>query len=241
MRGERRIFATLHELFQDAAHEFVEASQKTAQAKGRYTIVLSGGSTPKSLYSLLAQQEFSTKIPWEQTFVFWGDERHVPPDHPESNYRMAHEAMLSKVPIPPSNIHRIHCENAAEEAADQYERVIRNFVPFDWVFLGMGPDAHTASLFPKTRALQETQRMVVSNWVGKLNTHRVTMTAPVFNSAAQVVFLVTGEDKAAPLKAVLEGPYEPDRLPTQLIDPVQGRLLWLLERSAARLLKTDTR
>ncbi|HJZ13384.1 MAG TPA: 6-phosphogluconolactonase [Acidobacteriota bacterium] len=236
MTGEQRTFATPQELFRDAAHEFVREAQQTVQANGRFTVVLSGGSTPKNLYALLAQQEFATRIPWKQTFVFWGDERHVPPDHPESNYRMAYDAMLSKVPIPPSNIHRIHGEESPAEAADQYEKVIRDFLPFDWVFLGMGPDGHTASLFPGTKALRETQRMVVSNWVGKLNTYRITMTAPVFNSAAHVVCLITGEDKAAPLKAVLEGPYEPDQLPVQLVNPVQGRLLWLIDQSAARLL-----
>ena len=236
MTGEQRTFATPQELFRDAAHEFVREAQQTVQANGRFTVVLSGGSTPKNLYSLLAQQEFATRIPWKQTFVFWGDERHVPPDHPESNYRMAYDAMLSKVPIPPSNIHRIHGEESPAEAADQYEKVIRDFLPFDWVFLGMGPDGHTASLFPGTKALRETQRMVVSNWVGKLNTYRITMTAPVFNSAAHVVCLITGEDKAAALKAVLEGPYEPDQLPVQLVNPVQGRLLWLIDQSAARLL-----
>ena len=236
MKGEQRTFATPQELFRDAAHEFVREAQQTVQANGRFTVVLSGGSTPKNLYALLAQQEFATRIPWKQTFVFWGDERHVPPDHPESNYRMAYDAMLSKVPIPPSNIHRIHGEESPAEAADQYEKVIRDFLPFDWVFLGMGPDGHTASLFPGTKALRETQRMVVSNWVGKLNTYRITMTAPVFNSAAHVVCLITGEDKAAPLKAVLEGPYEPDQLPVQLVNPVQGRLLWLIDQSAARLL-----
>src|SRR3990172_799487 len=217
MKGEQRTFATPQELFRDAAHEFVREAQQTVQANGRFTVVLSGGSTPKNLYALLAQLEFATRIPWKQTFVFWGDERHVPPDHPESNYRMAYDAMLSKVPIPPSNIHRIHGEESPAEAADQYEKVIRDFLPFDWVFLGMGPDGHTASLFPGTKALRETQRMVASNWVGKLNTYRITTTAPVFNSAAHVVCLITGEDKAAPLKAVLEGPYEPDQLPVQLV------------------------
>ena len=236
MKGEQRSFATPQELFRDAAHEFVREAQQTVQANGRFTVVLSGGSTPKKLYALLAQQEFATRIPWKQTFVFWGDERHVPPDHPESNYRMAYDAMLSKVPIPPSNIHRIHGEESPAEGADEYEKVIRDFLPFDWVFLGMGPDGHTASLFPGTKALRETQRMVVSNWVGKLNTYRITTTAPVFNSAAHVVCLITGEDKAAPLKAVLEGPYEPDQLPVQLVNPVQGRLLWLIDQSAARLL-----
>jgi 6-phosphogluconolactonase len=174
---------------------------------------------------------------------FWGDERHVPPEHVDSNFRMADEALLSVAPIPPPNIHRIHGEAAsASDAANEYEDVLREVfelaegqVPrFDLILLGLGPEGHTASLFPGTRALTENRRLVVSNWVGKLFADRVTLTPAVLNNAACVMFIVSGEDKSTALKAILEGPYEPDQLPAQLINPTDGRLVWLLDRAAAQ-------
>jgi 6-phosphogluconolactonase len=179
--------------------------------------------------------------------VFWGDERHVPPDHPDSNYRMANEALLSKVPIPPANVHRIKSEHPdAHQVADDYEQTLQAFfhlaagqLPrFDLILLGLGPEAHTASLFPGTKALHETRRLVVSTWVGKFFTDRITLTPAVLNNAAGVIFLVSGEDKALALKAVLEGHDEPEQLPAQLIRPAHGRLLWLVDRAAAGLLQT---
>jgi 6-phosphogluconolactonase len=161
---------------------------------------------------------------------------------------MSHEAMLSKVPVPAANIHRIKSEYAdAEQAAQEYEQDVRTFFQlpvgqsprFDLVFLGLGPDAHTASLFPGTQALQERQRLVVANWVDKFDTDRITMTAPALNNAALIVFLVSGEEKAIPLKAVLKGRYEPSQLPAQLIQPHHGRLLWLVDQAAAHLLQGD--
>jgi 6-phosphogluconolactonase len=178
--------------------------------------------------------------------VFWGDERHVPPDHPDSNYRMANEVLLSQVPIPPANVHRIKSEHPdARQAADDYEQTLQAFFRlaagqhprFDLIFLGLGPEGHTASLFPGTQALHETHRLVVSTWVGKFFTDRITLTPPVLNNAAGVVFLVSGEDKALALKAVLEGHDEPEQLPAQLIRPAHGRLLWLVDRAAASLLQ----
>jgi 6-phosphogluconolactonase len=186
------------------------------------------------------------QVPWDKMHVFWGDERHVPPDHPDSNYRMAHEAMLSKVPIPQAHVHRIKSENPdAGRAAEDYEQTLLaffhltagQFPRFDVVFLGLGPEAHTASLFPGTKALHETRRLVVLTWVGKFCTDRITLTPPVLNNAAGVVFLVSGEDKALALKAVLEGPDEPEQLPARLIRPAHGRLLWLVDRAAASLLQ----
>jgi 6-phosphogluconolactonase len=230
-----------------AAEQFQLLAHETVQAKGIFTVVLSGGSTPRNLFSILANDSgYSEQIPWEKIHFFWGDERHVPPQDAESNFRMANDAMLSKVPVPQANIHRIPGELPdAGLAADEYEKKLLiffrlsegQFPRFDLAFLGLGPDGHTASLFPGTKALNEQHRLVVSNWVGKFYTDRITMTAPVFNHAANVTFLVGGDDKAAPLKAVLEGNYEPNQLPAQLISPRQGRLLWIVDRSAARLLK----
>jgi 6-phosphogluconolactonase len=183
-------------------------------------------------------------IAWPYVHVFWGDERCVPPVHMDSNYRMANEALLSHVPIPPENVHRIHAELAPLEAAYNYEREFRETfalssdgVPcFDLAFLGMGPDGHTASLFPGTTGVQETKRLVVAHYVEKLTSWRVTLTAKVFSAAAQVAFLVAGADKAATLKDVLEGPLQPDRLPSQLIQPAPENLQWFVDEAAASAL-----
>jgi 6-phosphogluconolactonase len=247
-KPEIQIVANADALYQAAAAEFVHQAGEAVEAKGACTVALSGGSTPKGLYGLLADDPaWRGQVPWDNMHVFWGDERHVPPDHPDSNYRMAYEAMLSKVPIPPANVHRIKSEHPdARQAADDYEQTLQAFfhlaagqLPrFDLIFLGLGPEGHTASLFPGTKALHETSRLVVSTWVGKLFTERITLTPPVLNNAACVIFLVSGGDKALPLKAVLEGPDEPEQLPAQLFRPSHGRLLWLVDRAAARLLQT---
>lgn len=244
-----QIVANADALYRIAAAEVLSSAEAAVREQASFTLVLSGGSTPKSLYSLLADDaSWRARVPWEKTHVFWGDERHVPPDHPDSNYRMAHEAMLSKVPVPAANIHRIKSEyTSAEQAAQDYEHTLRAFFYltagqypcFDLVFLGLGPDAHTASLFPGAQALHEQQRLVVATWVGKFYTERITMTAPVLSNAKRIVFLVSGEEKALPLKAVLEGRAEPSQLPAQLIQPRHGRLLWLVDQAAARLLQAN--
>lgn len=249
MKSEIRIVANADELCRVTAEEFVRQAKEAVQAKGLFTVALSGGSTPKGLYSLLANDiTLRGGTPWDKTHFFWGDERHVPPDHVESNYRMANEAMLTKVPVPPANVHRIKSENPdADKAANEYEQVLCDFFQlsfgqfprFDLMLLGLGPEAHTASLFPGTKALQEYRRSVVSSWIGKFYTDRITMTAPVFNNADCVIFLVSGDEKALPLKAVLEGNYEPEQLPAQLIRPAHGRLLWLVDKASARLLKEN--
>ena len=207
---EIRVLKTTTDLFEAAATEFAAQASAAVRANGRFTVALSGGSTPKTLYSLLATKP---GIPWDKICIFWGDERHVPPDHPESNYRMANEALLSKVSLRPENIFRIHAEEKdAAAAAQQYELTLKDFFHlspgefprFDLIFLGVGPDGHTASLFPGTAALNETKRLVVSNWVAKFNTDRITFTFPVLNAAAYVIFLLSGADKAATLQEVLE-------------------------------------
>jgi len=229
-----------------AASEFLQQAVAAVRAKSLFAVALSGGSTPRTLYSLLASDAYRDRLPWDNIDFFWGDERHVPPDDPDSNYRMAREAMLSKVPVPAANIHRVKAEEGdAAAVAAQYELGLRTFFQtpdgqfprFDLVLLGMGPDGHTASLFPGTAALGERQRLVVANRVEKLDTYRITLTLPVLNNAACVMFLVTGEDKAQVLKEVLEG--EPDRYPSQLVKPVNGRLIWVVEQSAASLLQTN--
>ena len=186
------------------------------------------------------------RVPWEKLHFFWGDERHVPPENPESNYKAAYTLLLSRVPVPMDHIHRIHGELAdAGEAARQYEDELRSFFDpdraelpvFDLIHLGLGADGHTASLFPGTEALAETERWVAANWVSKFSAYRITLTAAVINQTAGVVFLVSGADKAATLKAVLGGPYMPEQLPAQSIHPGSGDLTWLLDRNAAQELE----
>jgi 6-phosphogluconolactonase len=197
-------------------------------------------------YSLLANEaSLKVQMPWERTHFFWGDERHVPPDHSDSNYRIAYEAMFSKAPVPAANVHRIKSElEDARQAAAEYEQTLRDFFElgtgqlprFDLVLLGMGPDGHTASVFPGTEALSERRRLVVANRVEKFDSYRITLTLPVLNNAACVMFLVSGAEKAATLRAVLEGDNGPEPYPAQLVQPTNGRLIWLVSREAARLL-----
>jgi 6-phosphogluconolactonase len=248
-RGDLRVVPDAASLFHAAAREFAGAAAASIESKGSFSVALSGGSTPRGLFAVLAGDAFRGQVCWEKVFFFWGDERHVAPDHPDSNYRMAREALLAHLTLRDDQVSRIHGENRdATAAASEYESTVRRFFglgenefpPFDLVLLGMGPDGHTASLFPGTTALLEQRRVVVSNWVGKFNAHRITMTAPAINAAARVLFLVSGEDKAPALAAVLEGPREVSQLPAQLIQPRDGSLLWLADRAAAHLLRTDT-
>ncbi|MGD2099091.1 MAG: 6-phosphogluconolactonase [Desulfobacterales bacterium] len=238
-----QIVADAESMCRAAAETLVKHIYRILQTNDVYSIALSGGSTPRRLYALLADDpELDRRIPWERIHFFWGDERHVPPEHPDSNYRMAFEAMLSHAPIPPANIHRIRAENPdAGEAAEDYVRDIRQFfgitngkMPrFNSVLLGMGSDGHTASLFPDSPALREQKCMVVANWVEKFNSYRITLTVPVLNNADLILFLVSGDEKAEALKTVLEGAAAPDRYPAQLIQPSRGQLMWFLDRPAA--------
>jgi 6-phosphogluconolactonase len=236
-----RRLTTPQDLFQAAADEVLHAATDAVAQRGSFTIALSGGSTPKNLYTLIAANS-SPSLPWEKVFFFWGDERHVPPEDPDSNYRMAQETILSKIPIPPANIFRIPGENPdASAAAEAYEQTLRKFFAvapgefprFDLILLGMGPDGHTASLFPETAALQEKSRLVVANWVEKMKTSRITLTLPVLNAARRVAFLVSGADKAAVLHEVLEGNAPGEKYPSKLVRPSQGKLIWFVDRAAA--------
>ena len=242
---EIRTLATPQELFAAAAEEVVQAAKEAVAQRGRFTVALSGGSTPKGLNTLLATNARSA-LPWDRMFFFWGDERHVPPTDPESNYRMAEETLLSKIPVAPANVFRIPAENPdAAAVAEAYEKTLRKFFVvqpgefprFDLILLGMGPDGHTASLFPGTAALQEKSRLVVANWVEKFKTDRITLTLPVLNAARCVAFLVSGTDKAPALHEVLEGNASAEQYPSKLVCPTDGRLIWLVDRAAASELK----
>lgn len=239
-------FADPESLAQAAAAQFVRLAENAIAVRGRFTVALSGGSTPKRLYQLLATPEWRYKVTWKKVHLFWGDERHAPPDHPDSNYRMVRESLIDRVSILAANVHRISAEDPnADLAARQYEQKLRLFFElatnelpqFDVVFLGMGPDGHTASLFPGTEAVFEQKRLVVSQWIEKFKTDRITLTPPAINNAMDVIFFVTGAEKAVTLKSVLEGAYQPDRLPSQIIHPTQGKVLWMVDRAASHLLE----
>jgi len=246
---EIQVFATTQELFQAAADQFARVATQAVESYGRFTVALSGGSTPRSLFSLLAAR-YQSAVPWGKTFFFWGDERHVPPDDAESNYRMARETLLSKIPIGPDNVYRMRAEDPdAARAAEQYEQDLRQFFAlkpgefpcFDLIMLGMGPDGHTASLFPGTAALQEKSRLVVANWVPKFNTYRLTMTLPVLNNGRTVSFLVVGADKAEAMQQVMEGSTPGEQYPSKLIAPIRGTLMWMMDKAAAGKLKATAR
>ena len=247
---EVQIFPEAGALTRRAAEEFLKSVADAVAQKGSFTVALAGGSTPKALYSQLADEPLRSQIPWEKLHFFFGDERHAPPDGAESNFRMANEALFSKGAIKPEQITRIKGEYAdTEKAALEYEQALRAYFKlkvgeyprFDLVLLGMGEEGHTLSLFPGTKALHATDRIVVRNWVGKLYTERITLTATAANHASHVIFMVTRADKAPALKAVLEGPYEPEQLPAQLIQPASGKLLWLVDQAAGSMLETGIR
>jgi 6-phosphogluconolactonase len=230
-----------------AAEEFAARIEAAVGARGVAFVALSGGSTPRGLNMLMADEAepFRARVPWARLNVFWGDERTVGPDHTDSNYRMAYDTLLGRVPIPPAHIHRIAGEDPdPSQAAERYARELREVFAahgrleagwprFDLVILGMGPDGHTASLFPGTDAVHETDRAVVAPWVPKLHAHRITMTPPVLNRADGVLFLVTGSDKAEALAAVLEGPYQPDVYPSQIVRPTATPAIFLVDHAAA--------
>jgi len=227
-----------------AAQEFHRLAEAGIKERGRFSVALSGGNTPRAVYSLLAAEH--KDLPWDRIHVFFGDERGVPPNHPDSNFRMASESLLSKAPIPEKNVHRIRTELEPQAAAKDYDEQLAAFFQlinhdwprFDLIFLGLGDDGHTASLFPGSSALSDVSGRVAANWVEKLQTFRITLTFPVLNHAADVIFLVSGESKAQILSAVLRpgaGKY-----PAQGIQLENGRLLWLADQEAGRLLPFAT-
>ena len=233
-------------LARHAAQYLCEMASEAVHARGRARIAISGGSTPKAAFALLADPNgpWRGQMPWEQIEIYWVDERCVPPEDADSNYRMTREALLDHVPLAAEQIHRMEGELEPEVAAARYESELRNcfrlegaeLPSFDLVALGMGPDGHTASLFPHTEALNEMGRLVVANHVAAKDAWRLTLTWPVINNARSVFFLIQGEDKAQILKDVFEGPRDPERLPSQLIKPVSGILTLILDTTAAALL-----
>jgi 6-phosphogluconolactonase len=241
-QGRVVVFDESAELAPAAADRIATLSQQALGARGCVRIALAGGSTPKPAYALVAEPPYRDAIRWSAVAVFWGDERCVRPDHPESNYRMVQDTLLSRVPIPSEQVHRMRGEvENVDEAAQEYEETLRTAfglkpgeVPrFDLILLGLGPDGHTASLFPGTAAIRETRRWVVGHWVQKLLANRLTLTPPLLNAARHVLFLVSGATKADVLREVLEGPADPNRLPAQIVRPTDGTVEWLLDRAAA--------
>ncbi len=236
-----RVYPDPDALARAAAEHFTERVAQSVAKRGRARIAVSGGSTPKATFALLAQEPYSASIPWDKIDLFFVDERTVGPDDPESNYRMAREELLSKVPLAPEHVHRMEGELDPEEAAARYESLIRREFRlegaeaprFDMVWLGIGDDGHTASLFPHTEGVHERGRIAFANHVPQKDTWRITLSAPVINEALDVVFLIAGEGKAAPLERVLYGEPDPEETPSQLIQPSSGSLTFLLDEAAA--------
>jgi 6-phosphogluconolactonase len=237
------------EVSRRAADLFVQAVRQSAARYRSFTVALSGGSTPRGLYALLAQEPYRSDIPWELVHVFWADDRCVPPDQADSNYRLAHETLLAQVPLPETNIHRVHTEtgDCAGAAADYAQELITFFnlegraLPhFDLILLGVGDDGHTASLFPGRPALDEREALAVASPPGRLPppVDRVTLTLPVLNAAHHVVFLVTGTGKAEVVRRILAPPdaTEGELLPAQRVRPAEGRVTWILDKAAGEAL-----
>ncbi len=247
-----RVYRDTDELALKAAQHFARLADQYVIGNGHFTVALSGGETPQEMFKLLAQEPYYSTVPWSMIYFFWTDERGVPPAHLDSNYRVAHELLLSKAPVKSENVFRFQAEEAdLERAAQSYEMTLRNFFiagpganrtgtaplaafpRLDLVLLGMGTDGHTASLFPGTEALKANNQIAVANFVPQRNEQRLTLTAPTINNARNVTFLVSGGGKAETLRQVLEGPARPDELPSQLIKPGNGSLLWLTDEAAA--------
>jgi 6-phosphogluconolactonase len=243
-----QVFPSAAEMAMASARLFAAKVEQAVESRGVARIAISGGSTPQATFKLLADPElpFLATVPWDKLFLYWVDERCVPPDHPESNYGVARELLLTKAPIPEANVFRMEGELDPEEAANRYESYLRNSMKlegaespaFDFLALGMGDDGHTASLFPHTAAIHEMGRLCVANCVPQKDTWRITLTWPVINQAAEVAFEVEGPMKTDILAEVLTGPRDVERLPSQLIRPSNGKLLFLLDEVAAAKLPT---
>ncbi|HEX7241822.1 MAG TPA: 6-phosphogluconolactonase [Longimicrobiaceae bacterium] len=241
-RGAARVFPDAAAVARAAAERFAAAARAAAEARGVFRAALAGGSTPRAAYALLAEEPLRSAVPWERVHLFWGDERCVPPGHPRSNFRMAREALLDRVPLPPENVHRVRGELPPAEAAAGYARALAavfggGMPRFDLLHLGVGGDAHTASLFPFAPALRERAAPVARALHPVDHEPRVTLTPPALSAAARVELLAVGADKACVVRAVLRGPLDPFRLPAQLVRPASGEPVWLLDEAAARLLE----
>jgi len=233
------VFPDIEKMTYSAADYVVKVAQESIASHGRFTFALSGGTTPRKLYALLATEPYRSQMAWEKVEIFWSDERCVPPDDAESNYHLAQEVLFSKLTLSPSQIHRMPADEADRDAAaEQYsqemQRVFGETLPhFDLIQLGMGPEGHTASLFPHQLSLQEQQRLVIPVTVPKPPPPRLTITPPLLNAARYILFLVTGREKADAVQAVLEGDYQPDEYPAQIVQPHQGQVTWMFDKAAA--------
>ncbi len=236
-----KVFTDSNSQTRAAIDLFISLAQAAIEEKGVFSAALSGGSTPKNLYAGLADPEQQQRLEWAHVHLFFGDERHVPPDHPESNFKMVQETLLSKIPIPQSCIHRVRAELDPRLAAFNYEDELRHFFAGEWprfdlVLLGMGDDGHTASLFPGTAGLNEEQRWFIANYVPILGEWRLTLTKHAINAARMIVVLVSGQSKAEMISAVLSEKTAQEKIPIKMISPVDGEMIWLLDHEAARLL-----
>ena len=237
------IFKDTSYLSQKAAELFVEAAQEAVQKNGRFVVALTGGSSPKQLYQLLAQAPYRDQVPWQQTYIFWGDERWVPLTDERSNAKMAKELLLDKVPVPQEQIFPMWADMEPEAYAQKYEQILRDLFKdqepaFDLILLGMGDDGHTASLFPHTEVLQEQEKWVDAYYLKPQSMHRITLTAPLLNQANRILFMTFGENKAKALYEVLEGERNPQEYPSQLIQPKQGgEIYWYVDDKAASKLE----
>ena len=239
-KNDLRVFETPGLLSEAAAKFIVQLARESISERGRFAIALSGGNTPGKLYALLSTPAFKQQMDWEKTFVFWGDERCVPMNDERNNAFMAKLLLLNNIDIPAANIYPVQVNLPPAEAAEAYEQTLKTFfgkqpTAFDLILLGLGDNGHTASLFPGTTVLHEQKRLVKEVYVVEQQMFRITMTAPFINLANNIVFLVTGKEKAGVLKTVLNGPFEPDKYPAQLIKPVNGNLYWFADKTAANL------
>lgn len=231
---------------EEAARRWLQSAQEAVSERGAFRIMLSGGNTPRLLYQLMAQDPWRDQIPWERTYVFWGGERRVPPNHPESDYRMARETLLDHVPIPDDHVFRLQGEGLESSVVRDYENKLRRHFQlkerewprFDLALLGLGADGHIASIFPGTRAVSDLSNTVLVYQVPKLGVERVTVTLPVINHARHILFLVVGEEKASALAGALQGPNLPSTYPAQAVKPVDGTVTWLVDKAAASQLKS---
>ena len=241
------IYADIDTLSQQAAQYITRIASESIVTRGRFTIALSGGTTPRKLYSLLGNEPYRSQIDWHLVHVFWGDERCAPPDSPDSNFSMAQETLLRKIPIPANQVHRMPADLPDRNAASQAYTVemqhtfgTHGIPDFDLIQLGMGPEGHTASLFPHQPSLHENQRLVMPVSVPKPPPDRLTFTPPLLNAARNVLFLVTGSDKVDALQAVIEGVYQPDEYPAQIVRPPNGEVVWMLDKDVARKIRGES-
>jgi 6-phosphogluconolactonase len=239
-----KIYENVEALSVAVAELFLEKACLAVAERGRFIVSLAGGQTPRNIYEILGKPPYSTNIPWQKVHVFWGDERYVMLDDIRSNQLMGRKAFLDHVPIPQEQIHPILCKSSPQQAAQEYEQVIASTFlqekpQFDFIFLGLGSDGHTASLFPNTPILNETDHWVGHVYLPEQDSHRVTLTAPLINQGKTIVFLVTGDNKAEIVHEVLEGPLDSQRLPSQMIAPQQGDLYWFMDRGASKLLSEE--